>query len=45
MITERTIDVHFQTRAHNPLLLAAGYDAIDLRVPWLNNKRLQLFLG
>jgi transposase len=44
-ITERTIDVHFQKRAHNPMLLAAGYNAIDLRVPWLNNKRLQLFLG
>jgi transposase len=44
-ITERTIDVHFQKRAHNPLLLAAGYNAVDLRIPWLNNRRLQLYLG
>jgi len=44
-ITESTIDVRFQKRAHNPLLLAAGYDAVNLPIPWLGNKRLQLLLG
>ncbi len=27
------------------LLLAAGYNGIDLRVPWLQHKRLQLVFG
>lgn len=44
-IQKQTIEVRFQKRAHNPLLLAAGYDQIDLRIPWLENKRLQLVFG
>lgn len=44
-ITADTIDVYFQKRAHNPLLLAAGFDKTDVRVPWLGNKRLRLFFG
>jgi hypothetical protein len=44
-IHQQTIEVRFQKRAHNPLLLAAGYDRIDLRIPWLQNKRLQLVFG
>lgn len=42
VIRKKTIEVRFQKRAHNPLLLAAGYDQTDLRIPWLENKRLQL---
>jgi hypothetical protein len=45
MITEREIVVRFQKRAHNPLLMAAGFDKTDLPVPWLGNKRLQLVFG
>lgn len=43
-IDERTIWVHYQKRAHNPLLLAAGFDQTDVRVPWLG-KRLQFVFG
>src|SRR3990172_3302807 len=41
----REITVRFQKRAHNPLLLAAGLDRIETRVPWLGNKRLRLEFG
>ena len=44
-IDKQAIEVRFQKRAHNPLLLAAGYDHIDLRVPWLKNKLLRLVFG
>jgi transposase len=43
-IDERTIWVHYHKRAHNPLLLAAGFDKTDVRVPWLG-KRLRLVFG
>ena len=39
------IDVRFQKRAHNPLLLAAGFDKTDVPVPWLDGKRLRLLFG
>jgi DDE family transposase len=45
MLTEREVVVRFQKRAHNPLLLAAGFDSTNLRIPWLGEKRLQLTLG
>jgi len=45
MITESEICVRFQKRAHNPLLLAAGFHKTDVRVPWLGGKRLQLIFG
>ena len=41
----RGISVHFQKRAHNPLLLAAGFDKTEVRIPWLGNKPLQLVFG
>lgn len=44
-IDERSINVRFQKRAHNPLLLAAGLDKTDVRVPWLGNKRLHFQFG
>jgi transposase len=44
-IQGQTIQVRFQKRAHNPLLLAAGYDRTDLRIPWLQNKRLRFVFG
>jgi hypothetical protein len=44
-ITEGEIAVKFQKRAHNPLLVAAGFDKTDGAVPWLGNKRLRLVLG
>jgi len=40
-ITENEIIVHFQKRAHNPFLIAAGFDKIDILIPWLGGKKLQ----
>lgn len=45
MLTEREIVVRFQKRAHNPLLVAAGFAETDVRVPWLARKRLQFLFG
>lgn len=45
MIGEREITVRFQKRAHNPLLMAAGFAKTDLPVPWLGRKRLRLLFG
>jgi len=45
IISKRDIAVRFQKRAHNPLLIAAGFDKIDTSIPWLGNKRLQIILG
>jgi hypothetical protein len=44
-IDERAIWVYFQKRAHNPLLLAAGFDKKESRIPWLGDKRLHLAFG
>jgi transposase len=44
-MSESAVEVRFQKRAHHPLLLAAGFDKIDVPVPWLDHKRLILKLG
>ncbi len=44
-IDERSINVRFQKRAHNPLLLAADFNKTDLPIPWLARRRLTLTLG
>lgn len=44
VIDERSIWVQFQKRAHNPLLVAAGFEKTDVRVPWLG-KRLRFTFG
>ncbi len=44
-ITDAEIQVRFQRRAHNPLLLAAGFDRIDVAIPWLDKKRLRFIFG
>ena len=44
-IDEDDVVVRFQRRAHNPLLLAAGFDRTDIQVPWLGGKRLRLVFG
>ena len=35
-ITEAQVVVKFQKRAHNPLLIAAGFDKANLTIPWLS---------
>ena len=44
-LTEKEIVVRFQKRAHNPLLLAAGFARPHPPIPWLGGKRLQLVFG
>jgi hypothetical protein len=44
-VTEGHVVVRFQKRAHNPLLVAAGFDKTDLLSPWLGGKRLRLVYG
>ena len=44
-IGKSDIEVHFQKRAHNPLLLAAGFDRMNQRIAWLGGKRLHLVFG
>lgn len=41
LLDERALTVQFQRRAHNPLLIAAGFDTTDVRIPWLGNKHLR----
>jgi hypothetical protein len=42
---ESEIVVRYQKRAHNPLLVAAGLDQTETRIPWLGGKRLRLVFG
>jgi hypothetical protein len=44
-LTEDEVIVRFQKRAHNPLLLAAGFGDRCPPVPWLGNRRLRLLFG
>jgi len=45
VITKEEIQVRFQKRAHNPLLIAAGFGQTDVAIPWLNKKRLRFIFG
>jgi transposase len=44
-LTKGEVVVRFQKRAHNPLLLAAGFDQEAICIPWLGRKRLRLVFG
>ncbi len=44
-LTDHEIIVRYQKRAHNPLLIAAGFANTDVSGPWLGNKRLRLIFG
>lgn len=44
-IQKQEVVVQYQRRAHNPLLLAAGFDRETPRIPWLGNKRLVFRFG
>jgi transposase len=45
IINKKDILVRFQKRAHNPLLISADFDKVDLKVPWLNGKRIRFVFG
>jgi len=42
---EQELTIRFQKRAHNPLLLKAGFDKKHPAIPWLGNKKLNLVFG
>jgi len=44
-LSDDVIQVQYQKRAHNPLLIAAGFGTTDVPVPWLGNKRLRFVFG
>jgi hypothetical protein len=44
-ITESEVQVRYPKRAHNPLLIAAGFSGTDAMIPWLGGKRLRLAFG
>jgi Transposase DDE domain len=44
-ITGSEIQVRYHKRAHNPLLMAAGFATTDAPIPWLGGKRLRLLFG
>jgi hypothetical protein len=44
-VGESEIEVRYQKRAHNPLLVAAGFDTTEMAIPWLGRKRLKLLFG
>jgi len=45
IIEEQEILVRFQKRAHNPLLIAAGFDKTLAHVPWLKEKKIHFVFG
>lgn len=44
-VGEKDILVRFQKRAHNPLLLKAGFAKKQPAIPWLDNRKLKLVFG
>jgi transposase len=44
-IDAEAIWVRFQKRAHNPLLVAAGFERTNVRIPWLGNRPVRLIFG
>ncbi len=44
-LTKQEVVVRFQKRAHNPLLLAAGFGETAVALPWLGKRRLRIELG
>jgi len=44
-IGPREITVRYQKRAHNPLLIAAGFDKIEPAIPFWEGRKLRLVFG
>lgn len=44
-ITDSEVQVRYPKRAHNPLLIAAGFATTDATIPWLGGRRLRLVFG
>lgn len=44
-IEQKDLIVRFQKRAHNPLLIAAGFAETNIPIPWIGRKRLRFLFG
>ena len=44
-ISQECVEVQLGRRAHNPLLIAAGFGEDRPTIPWLGNKQLRLVIG
>jgi hypothetical protein len=44
-VTKNEIQVRFQKRAHNPLLIGAGFTETAVKIPWLDRKYLRFAFG
>jgi hypothetical protein len=44
-INSKEVIVRFQKRAHNPLLVKAGFGDVESPIPWLKNRILKFRLG
>ena len=44
-MTDDAVHVQFGKRAHNPLLISAGFAQTDVAVPWWDGRRLRLSFG
>ncbi|MBW2259431.1 MAG: transposase [Deltaproteobacteria bacterium] len=44
-IEQKDLIVRFQKRAHNPLLIAAGFAETNIPIPWMGRKRLRFLFG
>ncbi|MBS3779456.1 MAG: hypothetical protein KGY41_03595 [Desulfovermiculus sp.] len=42
LLSKDTINVHLSRRAHNPLLIAAGFQDMEMTVPWLGHQTLAI---
>jgi hypothetical protein len=45
VVSDQNVDVHLGKRAHDPLLLAAGFDHTDVPIPWWQGRRLRIHIG
>jgi hypothetical protein len=45
VISNDAVHVHLGKRAHDPLLLAAGFANTDVPVPWWQGRRLRIHIG
>lgn len=45
VVGEKDISIQMHKRAHNPFLIAAGFQNTDVEIPWLEHKRLHIALG
>ena len=40
-----SIEVRLGRRAHNPLLIAAGFADVELPIPWIEDRKLRIVIG